>query len=77
MVKFRIRANKIGQFYLPKELREELGHNLECIGNARAVVLFKSGMSAEDVLHSVRVIMADLEHRVELEKLEGGTKREA
>lgn len=36
MVKFRIRSNPSGQYYLPKEVREELGRELELFSRARA-----------------------------------------
>ncbi len=62
--------NSHGQLYLPKELRKELGRELEALANARTSVLFTKGLKAKDVLESLRVIMADLEHRARLEEKE-------
>lgn len=69
MVKFRLKANDFGQIYLPKEVREELGRSLELVGNAKTAVIFSAGLKAVDVLKSLRVLMLDLQHRAELEKM--------
>jgi len=68
MVKFKVRANPNGQYYLPKEVREELGERLELICNARAAVIFPEGMSLKTVLQSLEIIKKDLHHRRELER---------
>lgn len=68
MVKFKLKANDYGQIYLPKEVREELGRNLELVGNTKTAVVFSAGLKAIDVLKSLKVLMLDLQHRAELEK---------
>lgn len=68
MVKFELKMNKYGQLYIPKELRSELGSELEALADARTSVMFRRGLKARDVLESLRVIMADLEHRAKLEE---------
>lgn len=70
MVKFRVKANPSGQYYLPKEVREELGEKLELICNARAAVIFPEGTSLETVLQSLEVIQKDLRNRQEINKRE-------
>jgi bifunctional DNA-binding transcriptional regulator/antitoxin component of YhaV-PrlF toxin-antitoxin module len=68
MVKFKVKANPQGQYYFPKEVREELGEQLELICNAKAAVVFSAETRLEAVLKSIEVITKDLKHRVELEK---------
>lgn len=68
MVKFTVKANPQGQYYFPKEVREELGDKLTLICNARAAVVYSSETSLQVVLDSVHVIIQDLEHRLKLQK---------
>lgn len=68
MVKFKVKANPSGQYYLPKEVREELGKKLELICNAKAAVIFPEGIPLTTVLQSLEVIQKDLHHRSKLEK---------
>ncbi|HEX68944.1 MAG TPA: hypothetical protein ENG10_01435 [Candidatus Bathyarchaeota archaeon] len=68
MVKFKLKMNRFGQLYMPVELRKELGMKLEAIANVRAVLIFPKGLKASDVLKSVKVIVADLKHRAQLEE---------
>jgi bifunctional DNA-binding transcriptional regulator/antitoxin component of YhaV-PrlF toxin-antitoxin module len=70
MVKFRIKANPSGQYYLPKEVREELGDKLELICNAKTGVIYPEGTSLQIVLQSLEIILRDLHHRLELEERE-------
>ncbi len=70
MVKFKVKANPSGQYYLPKEVREELGAKLELICNARAGVIFPEGTSPQVVLQSLEVIQKDLKHRLQLKPRE-------
>ena len=68
LVKFQIKANPSGQYYFPKEVREELGKKLELICNAKAAVVFSAETPLETVLKSIEVITKDLRHRVELKE---------
>ena len=70
MVKFKVKANPSGQYYLPKEVREELGNRLELVCNARAGVIYPEGTPLETVLQSLEVIQKDLLHRQELKEKE-------
>jgi len=67
MVKFKLRANRYGQLYLPKVLQHELGRQIEAIADARAALIFVQGLSAAEVLESLKVINAELEHRSQVE----------
>jgi len=68
MVKFRVKANPSGQYYFPKEVRQELGEELELICNAKAGVIYSANIPLEQVLRSIEVIQEDLKHRIELQK---------
>jgi len=68
MVKYRLKANPQGQFYFPKEVREELGHELILIPNSRAGVIFPKDATFDEVLESLRVIIEDLKLRKKLEE---------
>ena len=54
MVKFKIKANPSGQFYFPKEVREELGEELDLICDAKAGVIFPAGHSLRTSLEKPR-----------------------
>jgi hypothetical protein len=68
MVKFKIKANPSGQYYLPKEVRQELGEELELICNAKTGVIYSADTPIALVLKGIEVIKKDLQHRLELEK---------
>jgi len=68
LVKFRIKANPVGQFYFPKEIREELGESLELIVHAKTAVVFPEGTPLDIVLKSLDVIKSDLELRLEMKR---------
>lgn len=70
MVTFHIKANIQGQYYLPKEVREELGKNLTLLCNTKAAIIFPENTSFETVLESMTLIKKDLEHRLQLKKTE-------
>jgi bifunctional DNA-binding transcriptional regulator/antitoxin component of YhaV-PrlF toxin-antitoxin module len=68
MVKFKLKANPSGQYYFPKEVREELGNEIELICNAKAGVVYSAKTPLEIVLKSIEVIEKDLKHRLQLQK---------
>jgi len=70
LVKFKLKGNPTGQYYFPKEVRQELGNKLEMICNARAGVVFPEGTPLETVLESLDIIQKDLNHRRELKEKE-------
>jgi bifunctional DNA-binding transcriptional regulator/antitoxin component of YhaV-PrlF toxin-antitoxin module len=72
MVKFHVKANPSGQYYFPKEVRQELGEELELICNAKAGVIYSAKIPLEQVLRSIEVIQKDLKHRIELQKQRQG-----
>lgn len=65
MVKFKLKTNPVGQIYLPKEIREELGKELILIANAKVGVIFPTNESLDRILKSLEVILADLKLRLE------------
>jgi bifunctional DNA-binding transcriptional regulator/antitoxin component of YhaV-PrlF toxin-antitoxin module len=64
MVKFHTKSNPQGQYYLPKEVRQELGEELDLICDAKAAVVYNSKTPLEQVLRSLDVLRSDLENRV-------------
>lgn len=68
MVRFKLKANPTGQYYFPKEVREELGPNLVLFCNARAAIVFPEGTKIQTVLQSLQVITKDLKHRLQLKQ---------
>jgi ribose 1,5-bisphosphokinase PhnN len=63
MVKFRVHSNPQGQYYLPKEVRAELGQDLDVVCNAKAAVIYNSETPLDQVLRSLKVLTQDLENR--------------
>ena len=66
MVELEASVSKAGILYIPKEIREAFGRRMKVITNARAALFFPAGAPYEEVLGSLRVIAADLEHRINL-----------
>lgn len=70
MVKFTVKASPAGQYYFPKEVRQELGEKLTLVCDTKAAVVFPEGTSIETVLESITIIAQDLSHRLQLQKKE-------
>jgi bifunctional DNA-binding transcriptional regulator/antitoxin component of YhaV-PrlF toxin-antitoxin module len=68
MVKFKVKANPAGQYYFPKEVRQELGKELSVICNTKAAIFFPVNACIEDVLKSLQIIEADLKHRLQMQQ---------
>jgi len=68
MVKFKVKANPQGQYYFPKEVREELGEKLELICNAKAAIVYSYETRLETILESLEIIKKDLKHRLRIRK---------
>jgi hypothetical protein len=70
MVKYEIKSNPTGQYYLPKEVREELGPKLSMICNAKAAIIFCPNEPIEVILQSLAIIAQDLRHRMDIQERE-------
>jgi hypothetical protein len=68
MVKYEIKSNPTGQYYLPKEVREELGPRLSMICNAKAAIVFCPDEPLEVILESLSIIELDLKHRMQIQQ---------
>lgn len=68
MVKFTVKSNPQGQYYFPKEVRAELGAELDLICNTRAAVVFSKDTPLEVILRSMEIIAQDLRQRIEFQK---------
>jgi hypothetical protein len=67
-MRYEIKTGPQGHIYLPKQVREALGPDLVLFPNAAAAVLAPVGMSYEDILKSLEIIKADLEHKLSMSK---------
>lgn len=57
-----------GKIYIVKPLRQAgLVNTIEILPNAKAAVIYQAGTKIEDILASLRIIMADLRHRAKME----------
>jgi hypothetical protein len=68
MVTFHSKSNRQGQYYMPIEVRKELGANLDVICNAKAAVIFNSDTPLSQVLESLKILLQDLEHRQKMQR---------
>jgi len=68
MVKFRTTVDKNGRIYIAKPLRQScIANTIEILPNAKAAVIYEAGTRIDDILSSLRVIMADLRNRARQE----------
>ena len=68
MVEFQTKITESGVLYIPKEIRECFGRHMKIIPNASAVVFFPADIKYNIVLSSLKIIQADIEHRIKYEK---------
>jgi len=68
MVMFKVKANQSGQYYFPKEVRQELGDKLTLICNTKVAIVFSDDAMLQNVLESIEIIINDLKHRLQLQK---------
>lgn len=66
MVELKAKVTKGGLLYIPKEIRDAFGAQIKVVANACAALLFAAETDYQDVLASLKVIQADLEHRAKL-----------
>jgi DNA-binding transcriptional regulator/RsmH inhibitor MraZ len=64
MVKFKVHSNPQGQYYLPKEVREELGSTLNLMCNTKAAIIFNENTPLDQVLKSIELLAQDLKNRL-------------
>jgi bifunctional DNA-binding transcriptional regulator/antitoxin component of YhaV-PrlF toxin-antitoxin module len=76
MVTFHTKANPQGQYYLPKEVRQELGEQIDLICNTKAAVIYDSNIPLDLVLKSLKILCNDVENRLEMEKRETNKMKE-
>lgn len=66
MVELETKVSISGVIYIPKEIREAFGRKMKIVPNAKAALFFPADASYEDVLSSLKIITADIEHRLAL-----------
>jgi len=67
MVKYVRRLYEDGLMRLPKELREQLGDEVEVFPNAVGAYLKSKNATLDDAIESLKIIIQDLELRKRLE----------
>lgn len=68
MVKFVQKLDRNNKIYIAKPLRQAgLVNTIEILPDAKAAVIYRVGTKTEDIIASLRVIMADLKHRAKAE----------
>ena len=63
-MKYKLKANPVGQVYFKKDIREQWGDKYELQPNLSAGVIYPEGTPPERILASLEVIRLDLEHQV-------------
>ena len=76
MVTFHTKANPQGQYYLPKEVRQELGERIDLICDTKTAVIYNSKTPLDIVLKSLKILCSYVENRVELEGREHNKTQE-
>jgi bifunctional DNA-binding transcriptional regulator/antitoxin component of YhaV-PrlF toxin-antitoxin module len=65
MVKFKTHVDKNGRIYLAKPLREAgIANVVEIQPNTSTAIIYREGTPLLDILASVKIILADLEHQL-------------
>jgi len=64
MVKFVQKLDRNNKVYIAKPLRQAgLVNTIEILPDAKAAVIYRAGTKTEDIIASLRIIIADLRHR--------------
>lgn len=72
MVKYSVKGNATGQYYVPKAVREELGPELVMLCGAKAAVLFAPDQPLDVVITSLEILVQDLKNRMRIEGTRNG-----
>jgi hypothetical protein len=70
MVELKTKITESGVLYIPKTVREAFTRNIRIIPNATAALFFPDHVDYEDVLASLKIITADVEHRIAMQEKE-------
>lgn len=71
MVEFNLKIHpeqRVG--YFQREIVEQFGTDLKILADARAFVAYRKGEDPKIVLRSLKIIMADLEFRADLQDMD-------
>ena len=66
MVELKTKITESGVLYIPKEIRDAFGRRLKIVTDAIAVIMFPENTEYEDVLTSLEILKADIQHRISL-----------
>jgi hypothetical protein len=70
MARYELKSNPTGQYYLTKEVREELGPTPSLICGVRAAIMFCPNEPTEAILESLDILIRDLKHRMQIQRRE-------
>lgn len=71
MVEFTIKINpEQGTAYIPKEIREALGHFLKARANLKAVIIYPVETDPKGLKRSLETLLSDIEHQIDIENKE-------
>jgi hypothetical protein len=63
MIKFVQKLDRNNKIYIAKPLRETgLTNRIEIVPNGKAAVIYQAGTPVDDILASLKIIVADLKH---------------
>jgi len=68
MVTFKTKMDSTGRIYIARPIRNSgIVNVIEILPNTKAAVIYEAGTEIEDILASLRVIIADLKQRLKAE----------
>ena len=68
MVEFKIKVNKQQRLtYIPKAIIDAMGLEFKLVGNRAAIVMYPENTDLKDVIKSLKILIQDFEHAVEME----------
>ena len=69
MVEFKIKVNKQQRLtYIPKAIIDAMGLEFKLVGNRAAIVMYPENTGLKDVIKSLKILIQDFEHAVEMEE---------
>jgi len=69
VIKFKTKVDKNGRIYIAKPLRQSgIINSLEILPNSKAAVIYKADTPIEDIIASLKIILANLRQRAKSQK---------
>ena len=64
MVELTTKITESGVLYIPKTIRQAFSREMKIIPNSFAALFFPADSNLDDVLASLKIIQADIEHKI-------------